>query len=112
MPIDRRSAEAVVPIGAKRCRKCCRVTRRFRSPTRGAAGGAAAANWLDRWIDITQVVPRPQTERQSEPATASPAAPSPKSGSIPHFVVILAFFAFLLIFATIEIMLRNDERQK
>ena len=52
-----------------------------------------------------------QTERQPEPAMTSPA-PEPKSSGIPHFVVILAFFAFLLIFATIEIMLRNNERQK
>lgn len=75
------------------------------------AGGAAAANWLDRWIDIIQVVPRVQADRQSQPAMASPA-PEPESSGIPHFVVILAFFAFLLIFATIEIMLRNNERQK
>lgn len=77
----------------------------------GAAGGAAAANWLDRWIDIIQVVPRVQADRPSQPATAS-SAPEPESSGIPHFVVILAFFAFLLIFATIEIMLRNNERQK
>jgi hypothetical protein len=76
----------------------------------GAAGGAAAANWLDRWIDIIQVVPRPPTERQGEPATASPV-PEPESTGMPHFVVILAFFAFLLIFATIEILLRKDEQQ-
>jgi hypothetical protein len=79
----------------------------------GVASGAAATSWLDRWIDIAQVVPRPQTERQSEPANASPVlAAEPESGGMPHFVVILAFFAFLLIFATIEILLRNDEQQK
>jgi hypothetical protein len=73
----------------------------------------ASANWLDRWIDIAQVVPRHEIERQSEPATASPVlAAEPESGGMPHFVVILAFFAFLLIFATIEILLRNDEQQK
>jgi hypothetical protein len=77
----------------------------------GAAGGTAATNWLDRWIDIIQVVPRPPAERQGEAATASPV-PEPESAGMPHFVVILAFFAFLLIFATIEILLRNDERQK
>jgi hypothetical protein len=76
-----------------------------------AAGGVAAVNWLDRWIDIAQVVPRVQAERQPEPATASPV-PESESGGMPHFVVILAFFAFLLIFATIEILLRNDEQQK
>ncbi|MFX4435587.1 hypothetical protein ABTA38_19795, partial [Acinetobacter baumannii] len=32
----------------------------------GAAGGTAAANWLDRWIEIAQVVPRVQAERQPE----------------------------------------------
>ena len=77
----------------------------------GAAGGTNSPSWLDRWIDIAQVVPRSQTERQPEPATASPL-PEPESGGMPHFVVILAFFAFLLIFATIEILLRNDEQQK
>jgi hypothetical protein len=78
-----------------------------------AAGGAASANWLDRWIDIAQIVPRPQTERQSESAIASPVlVPQSESGGMPHVVIILAFFAFLLIFATIEILLRNDEQQK
>ena len=38
----------------------------------GVASGAAATSWLDRWIDIAQVVPRSQTERQPEPATATP----------------------------------------
>lgn len=80
------------------------------SDARGAAG-ATSANWQDRWIDIAQVVPPLQTERRSEPAMASPVSET-ESGGIPHFVVILAFFAFLLIFATIEILLRNDEQQK
>ena len=79
----------------------------------GGADGAASANWLHRWIDIPQVVPRRQAERQSEPVIASPVlAAEPESGGMPHFVLILAFFAFLLIFATIEILLRNDEQQK
>jgi hypothetical protein len=83
------------------------------APDARGAGGAASANWLDRWIDIAQVAPRRQTERQPEPAVASPVlAAEPESGGMPHFVVILAFFAFLLIFATIEILLRNDEQQK
>jgi hypothetical protein len=83
------------------------------APDPRAVGGAGSANWLDRWIDIRQVVPRPQTERQSEPTIASPVlAADAESGGMPHFVVILAFFAFLLIFATIEILLRNDEQQK
>lgn len=84
-----------------------------RAPDTRSAGGAASPNWLDRWIDIAQVAPRPQTERPSEPAMVSPAlAAESESAGVPHFVVILAFFAFLLIFATIEILLRNDEQQK
>jgi hypothetical protein len=79
----------------------------------GAAAAVVGANWLDRWIDIAQVVPRVQTERQSVPAIVSPVpAPEPESGGMPHVVVVLAFFAFLLIFATIEILFRNDEQQK
>ncbi len=82
------------------------------APVRAPDARAASVNWLDRWIDIRQVIPRPQAERQSEPTTTSPVlAAEPESG-MPHFVVILAFFAFLLIFATIEILLRNDEQQK
>lgn len=81
------------------------------APDASAADGVASANWLHRWIDIAQVVPRPQTERQSVPTMASPVPESESSG-MPHFVVILAFFAFLLIFAMIEILLRNDEQQK
>jgi hypothetical protein len=83
------------------------------APDAPAADGAASANWLDRWIDIAQIAPRRPTERQSEPTMAPPVlAAQPESGGMPHFVVILAFFAFLLIFATIEILLRNDEQQK
>jgi hypothetical protein len=85
------------------------------APVAQTAGGAAAAvaNWLDRWIDIAQVVPRVQTERPSEPTIASPVPVSDsESGGLPHVVVVLAFFAFLLIFATIEILFRNDEQQK
>ena len=78
-----------------------------------ATSGAASANWMDRWIDIAQVVPRTQSERQSEPTMASPVpVPDSESGGLPHFVVVLAFFAFLLIFATIEILFRNDEQQR
>ena len=84
------------------------------APDAGGADGAASANWLHRWIDIVQVVPRPQTERQPDPAMASPAlVPPSEPGGMSHVVIILAFFAFLLIFATIEILLRNnDEEQK
>jgi len=77
-----------------------------------AAGDAVSVNWLDRWIDIAQVAPRRQAERQPEPAMALPVlAAEPEPGGLPHVVVVLAFFAFLLIFATIEILLRNDEKQ-
>ena len=83
------------------------------TPDRRAADVAASAVWPYRWIDIPQVVPRPQTVPQSEPVMASPVlAAEHDSGGMPHVVIILAFFAFLLIFATIEILLRNDEQQK
>ena len=84
------------------------------APDARGTGGVASVNWLHRWIDIEQVVPRLQTERQSESTMASALAAEPESesGKMPHFVVILAFFAFLLIFATFEILLRNDEQQK
>ena len=79
-----------------------------------AADDTVSANWQHRWIDIAQVVPRPPIERQAEPAMAAsvPLPGSSESGGMPHIVVILAFFAFLLIFATIEILLRNDGQQK
>jgi hypothetical protein len=82
-------------------------------PVAQLAAGAAAfgASWLDRWIDIVPVVP--QLRAESGPAVASPAlASEPESGGMPHIIVVLAFFAFLLIFATIEILFRNDEQQK
>jgi hypothetical protein len=83
------------------------------APDARAVGGVASANWLHRWIDIEQVVPRRQTERQPEPATTSPVlAAEPEAGGMPHVLVVLAFFAFLLIFATFEILLRNDEQHK
>lgn len=73
---------------------------------------AASTNWQDRWIEIAQVMPRSEPERKSA-VTLSTAAAEPEPSNLPHFVVILAFFAFLLIFATIEILFRNnDERQR
>jgi hypothetical protein len=83
------------------------------APDTRAASVAASTNWLDRWIDIAQVAPRPSIERQSDLAIASPAlAADSESGGLPHIVVVLAFFAFLLIFATIEILFRNDEERR
>ena len=73
----------------------------------------ASTNWQDRWIEIAQVVPRSEPERQPKSTVLpSAAAADPEPSNMPHFVVILAFFAFLLIFATIEILLRNGEQQK
>jgi hypothetical protein len=76
-----------------------------------ASAAAVGASWLDRWIDIVPVVP--QLRAESGPSATSPAlASEPESSGMPHIVVVLAFFAFLLIFATIEILFRNDEQQK
>jgi hypothetical protein len=81
-------------------------------PDAGAASVAASANWLHRWIDIEQVAPRVRTERPSEPTIASPVlAAEPESGGMPRVVIVLAFFAFLLIFSTFEILLRRNEQQ-
>ncbi len=84
------------------------------APATRAADPAENTNWQHRWIDIAQVVPRPRAEPQLEPgmATSIPVPVLSQSGGMPHVVVILAFFAFLLIFATIEILLRNDRQQK
>jgi len=84
------------------------------APAAREADRADSANWRHRWVDISQVVPRRRTERQLEPGLAAsvPALESSVSGGLPHVVVILAFFAFLLIFATIEILLRNGRQQK
>ena len=82
------------------------------APDVRAAGSAASTNWLHRWIDIEQVAPRVRTERPSEPTIASPVlAAEPESGGIPRVVIVLAFFAFLLIFSTFEILLRRNEQQ-
>ncbi|MEO8321569.1 MAG: hypothetical protein ABJA75_16630 [Bradyrhizobium sp.] len=76
-----------------------------------ASAATFSASWLDRWIDIVPVVP--QLRAESGHAVASPTlASEPEAASMPHIVVVLAFFAFLLIFATIEILFRNDEQQK
>ena len=78
-----------------------------------AAGNAASPNWRDRWIEIAQVVPRSEPERPAKAAVlSSAAAADPEPSNMPHFVVILAFFAFLLIFATIEILFRNNDEQQ
>ena len=76
-----------------------------------SSAAAVGASWLDRWIDIVPVVP--QLRAEAGPSVTPPTlASEPESSGIPHFVVLLAFFAFLLIFATIEILFRNDEQQK
>ncbi len=76
-----------------------------------ASAAAVGASWLERWIDIVPVVP--QLRAESESSITLPAlASEPESSHIPHFIVVLAFFAFLLIFATIEILFRNDEQHK
>jgi hypothetical protein len=92
---------------------------RVPTPVVLAVSGTAeiGANWLDRWVEIVPVIP-PQTQRSPEPAaaetpTASPVlAREPESAGMPHIVVALAFFAFVLIFATVEILLRNDEEKR
>jgi hypothetical protein len=76
-----------------------------------SSAAAVGASWMDRWIDIVPVMP--QLRADSGPSVTSPAlASEPESGGIPHFIVVLAFFAFLLIFATIEILFRKDEQHK
>jgi len=78
-----------------------------------AVSRTASTNWQDRWIEIAQVMPRSEPDRQPKSAVLpSAAAADPEPSNMPHFVVILAFFAFLLIFATIEILVRHDEQQK
>jgi len=76
-----------------------------------AVNRGASTNWQDRWIEIAQVMPRAEPERKSA-VTLSTAAAEPEPNNMPHFVVILAFFAFLLIFATIEILFRNNDGQQ
>jgi len=74
------------------------------APAARAAGSAASTNWLHRWVDIEQVVPAPKPN----------GSPNPRGvGSCSRARIrirqdcrtlssSLAFFAFLLIFATIE----------
>lgn len=82
-------------------------------PAGAPATSSASTNWRDRWIEIAQVVPRSEPERPPKSAVlSSAAAADPEPSNMPHFVVILAFFAFLLIFATIEILFRNNEQEK
>lgn len=79
-------------------------------PTAPAVSRTASTNWQDRWIEIAQVMPQSESARPSKPAVLSSAtAADPEPSNMPHFVVILAFFAFLLIFATIEILFRNEQ---
>lgn len=85
----------------------------LQAPGVQVADAVATVNWQDRWIEVAQVVPRVAAEpRPASAAASAAAAAEPESGGMPHIVVVLAFFAFLMIFATIEILFRSDEKQR
>jgi hypothetical protein len=65
---------------------------------------SSGLNWLDRWVDITQIFPRTAVATTTPSATAAP----PKTEtSVTPIRVILAFLAIVLTIAVIEILFRN-----
>jgi hypothetical protein len=83
----------------------------LQAPSIQTTSSIASANWLDRWIDIVPVVPRADIERQPVNAPAVLARESEPSVT-PRMVIVLAFFALVLILATIEILFRNNEQER
>ena len=73
----------------------------------------ASVAWRDRWVEFAQNEPPSQAERRLEQREIA-SAPLPREVEPrvkPYFLVLLAFFGFMMIFATIEIVLRNEQRK-
>jgi hypothetical protein len=71
-------------------------------PTDASSSGP---NWLDRWVDITQIFPR--TAPVAATAPTATAAPPKAETPVTPIRVFLAFLAIVLTIAVIEILFRN-----
>jgi len=66
--------------------------------------------WLDRWVDLTQVVPSLTIGRKPDPVAMSPTAERASEPIVTPHIVILACLSFIVILVTIEFLFRGAAR--
>ena len=71
-------------------------------------------NWLDRWVDVAQVVPLSLLRRDPEAAAseASPAAGQKADPMVTPVRLILIFMSIVVILAVIELLFRNTIHER
>jgi hypothetical protein len=70
-------------------------------------------NWLDRWVDVTQVAPPSFFRHTPEAATASNVAPAAVQKTDPLAMrLILVFLSIVVILAVIELLFRNTIHER
>jgi hypothetical protein len=78
-----------------------------------AAVATSGMNWLDRWVDVSQVVPPAFFRRTTEAATADVATLGQKADPmVSPMHLILVFMSIVVILAVIELLFRNTIRER
>jgi hypothetical protein len=72
---------------------------------------SADPNWLDRWVDITQVAPSALFAQGPDPVEITPAAGLKVELLVTPSRVIFAFLALVLTIAVIELIFRSTIRE-
>ena len=78
------------------------------------AVATTGANWLDRWVDVTQVAP-PSLLRKDGEVTAAELSPLAGQKSDPMVTpvrLILVFLSIVVILAVIELLFRNTIHER
>jgi hypothetical protein len=70
-------------------------------------------NWLDRWVDVTQVAPPSFFRRNTDAAAANVSTPAAAQKSDPLAMrLILVFLSIVVILAVIELLFRNTIHER
>lgn len=77
------------------------------APSLEAITAVPGMNWLDRWVDVTQVIPDAILGRATAPETAPPAAGEKADPMVTPVRLILVFLSIVVILAVIELLFRN-----
>jgi hypothetical protein len=79
----------------------------------GSRAVADSANSLDRWVEIVRAgTPPPRTEPPSGPTGVSPILAGDSQSLGNSRIIILAFLAVVMMLAIIEVLYRNNGRQR
>ena len=69
-------------------------------------------NWLDRWVDVTQVAPPSFFRRNTEAAAANVSTPAAQKSDPLAMRLILVFLSIVVILAVIELLFRNTIHER